>query len=63
MLEAQFEISCSQCGGQEFRQIFPVPAATYHLYGPEDERAQTLTRREIILMRANNSSKSNGLSM
>jgi hypothetical protein len=40
MLEAQFEISCSQCGGQEFRQIFPVPAATYHLYGPEDERAE-----------------------
>ena len=39
MLEAQFEISCSQCGGQEFKQIFPVPAETYHLYGPEEERA------------------------
>ena len=40
MLEAQFEISCSQCGGQEFKQIFPVPAETYHLYGPEEERAE-----------------------
>ena len=39
MLETQFEISCSQCGGQEFKQIFPVPAETYRLYGPEDERA------------------------
>ena len=38
MLEAEFEVSCSQCGGQKFQEIFPVPAETYHLYGPEAER-------------------------
>lgn len=35
MWEADFAISCSQCGGQEFQEIFPVPAQVYHLYGPE----------------------------
>ena len=38
VLEAEFEISCSQCGGQKFQEIFPVPAETYQLYGPESER-------------------------
>ena len=38
MLEADFAICCSQCGGQEFREVFPVPAEAYHLYGPETER-------------------------
>ena len=32
MLNAEFEISCSQCGGQDFQEIFPVPAETYRLY-------------------------------
>ena len=32
MLETDFSISCSQCGGQEFQEIFPVPAETYALY-------------------------------
>ena len=40
MLEADFEISCAQCGGQEFEQIFPVPAETYHRYGPESLREE-----------------------
>ncbi len=32
MLEADFSISCAQCGGQEFQEVFPVPAETYCLY-------------------------------
>ena len=32
MFEGEFEISCSQCGGQDFRELFPVPAETYRLY-------------------------------
>lgn len=38
MLEADFAISCSQCGGQDFQEVFPVPAETYHRYGAEVER-------------------------
>ena len=34
MYEAEFEVSCSQCGGQQFQEVFPLPAETYHLYGP-----------------------------
>jgi hypothetical protein len=30
--EADFAISCAQCGGQEFREIFPVPAEIYRVY-------------------------------
>lgn len=33
MSETDFSISCSQCGGQEFQELFPVPAETYALYG------------------------------
>lgn len=32
MLQADFSISCAQCGGQEFQEVFPVPAETYCLY-------------------------------
>ena len=32
MIEGAFSISCSQCGGQEFQELFPVPAETYALY-------------------------------
>ena len=38
MLEADFAISCSQCGGEDFQEVFPVPAETYHLYGEGVER-------------------------
>ncbi len=38
MLEADFAISCSQCGGEDFQEIFPVPADSYRLYGAEAER-------------------------
>ncbi|MEW6751457.1 MAG: hypothetical protein AB1505_10845 [Candidatus Latescibacterota bacterium] len=40
MLEADFAITCSQCGGQEFYEIYPVPAAVYRVYGPAAERGQ-----------------------
>lgn len=30
--EADFAVSCSQCGGQEFEQLFPVPAVVYRRY-------------------------------
>ncbi len=45
MQEADFAISCSQCGGEGFREVFPVPAETYQLYGAEAEqqRPQLLT--------------------
>lgn len=32
MIEGDFSISCSQCGGQDFQELFPVPAETYALY-------------------------------
>lgn len=32
MIEGDFSINCSQCGGQEFQELFPVPAETYALY-------------------------------
>ncbi len=32
MIEGAFSISCSQCGGQEFQELFPVPAETYAVY-------------------------------
>ena len=32
MIEGAFSISCSQCGGQEFQELFPVPAEIYALY-------------------------------
>jgi len=32
MIEGAFSISCSQCGGEEFQELFPVPAETYALY-------------------------------
>jgi hypothetical protein len=43
MIEAEFEISCSQCGGQRFQEVFPVPAETYHLYGAEAERGSPVS--------------------
>ena len=45
MLEADFAISCSQCGGEDFQEIFPLPAETYHSYGEgvERQRPQLLT--------------------
>lgn len=38
VLEADFAISCSQCGGQDFQEVFPVPAEIYHLHGEGVER-------------------------
>jgi hypothetical protein len=32
MIEGDFSISCGQCGGQDFQELFPVPAETYALY-------------------------------
>ena len=32
MLEGEFTVSCSHCGGEDFEEVFPVPAETYHLY-------------------------------
>ncbi len=38
MLEADFVINCSQCGSEDFQEVFPVPADTYRLYAAEAER-------------------------
>lgn len=43
MLESNFSISCGQCGGQEFQELFPVPAETYAVY--EGKGAPQSTRR------------------
>lgn len=45
MSEADFAICCSQCGGEDFQEVFPVPADTYRLYGAaaERQRPQLLT--------------------
>ena len=32
MIEGSFSMSCSQCLGQDFQELFPVPAETYALY-------------------------------
>ena len=45
MYESEFEVSCSQCGGQKFQEVFPVPAETYHLYGPGAEKE---SRRDLV---------------
>jgi len=45
MWEADFAISCSQCGGQEFQEVFPVPAEVYRVYGSTGERGAS---RELI---------------
>ena len=38
MLEADFAISCSQCGGEDFQEIFPLLVEAYHHYGEGAER-------------------------
>ena len=30
--DAEFSLSCSQCGGEDFQEVFPVPAARFRLY-------------------------------
>lgn len=45
MWEADFAICCSQCGGQEFQEVFPVPAEVYRAYNPTGERGKP---RELI---------------
>ena len=45
MLEAEFTISWSQCGSQEFQEIFPVPAEGYRLY--EDGKGKRGSRQLI----------------
>jgi hypothetical protein len=42
MWEADFALSCSQCGGQEFQEIFPVPAEVYQLYREEGGKSRRL---------------------
>ena len=45
MFEAEFEITCSQCGGIDFQEIFPVPAEVYLVYAAvgEDKLRRELT--------------------
>ena len=45
MWEADFAISCSQCGGQEFQELFPVPAEVYRAYSSTGERGKS---RELV---------------
>ena len=42
MFEAEFEITCSQCGGVDFQEVFPVPAEVYFAYAASEngERRQ-----------------------
>lgn len=40
MWETDFAISCAQCGGQEFQEVFPVPAEVYRAYSPKGGRGQ-----------------------
>ena len=32
MVEGDFTVSCTQCGGQDFQQVYPVPAVVYRVY-------------------------------
>lgn len=45
MWQADFAISCSMCGGQEFCEIFPVPAEVYHLYADKGNQPRRLIAR------------------
>jgi uncharacterized Zn finger protein len=50
VFEGRFEISCSQCGGQEFHELFPVPAESYRLY--EEGRPPSRPRQLVALVYA-----------
>ena len=41
MFESEFTVNCGQCGGEDFEEVFPVPAETYRQYG--DGEASELT--------------------
>ena len=32
MVEGDFTVSCTQCGGQDFQEVYPVPAVVYRVY-------------------------------
>ena len=40
MYEGDFTVSCGQCGGQDFEEAYPVPAAVYRLYNDRDGRVR-----------------------
>jgi hypothetical protein len=42
MWQADFAISCSMCGGDEFRELFPVPAEVFLLYGEQGQEPRRL---------------------
>jgi hypothetical protein len=47
MFEAEFEITCAQCGGVDFQEVFPVPAEVYFAYAAEGEEGG---RRQLTAM-------------
>ncbi|MFT5088551.1 MAG: hypothetical protein ACI906_003230 [Candidatus Latescibacterota bacterium] len=48
MLEGDFTISCSQCGGEDFQEAYPVPADTYRIYGAVDRKVREVTTEVYI---------------
>ena len=36
MVEGDFTVSCTQCGGQDFQEVYPVPAVVYRVYDGAD---------------------------
>ena len=42
MWQADFAITCATCGGDDFREVFPVPAEVYLQYGEQGSEPQRL---------------------
>ena len=49
MLEGDFTVSCSQCGGEDFQEAYPVPADTYRIYGADGAAREVATEVYICL--------------
>ena len=50
MLEDDFTVSCSQCGGEEFQEAYPVPADTYRIYGGSEGESTEVTAEVYICL-------------
>ena len=43
MVEGDFTVSCTQCGGQDFQEVYPVPAVVYRVYDGSEGRSREVS--------------------
>ncbi len=48
MYEGDFTVSCTQCGGQDFEEAYPVPAVVYRLYDDRGGRMREVSAAVYI---------------